>query len=265
MLEWAVFKKLIEFNPCKQVKMLSTADKSRIQILTVQETKALFPADWKTVWDDRVFYTLNRLASCTGMRMGELLGLKGDSVFESFIDVKGQYTRFGFGDTKSHKEREIPIHEELRRELEILVRENGAGYVFSHDGGKKPVSRPTVYKALYAAFDKIGIDAEQREERHLSMHGWRHFLNTELVMADVPESKMLDVIGHSSRKVNETYRHIDSKKMTEIIKVQGRLLETAQPDEDGAEIPEQEESLASKLQRLETAKAPGNDDIRQRP
>jgi hypothetical protein len=43
--------------------------------------------------------------------------------------------------------------------------------------------------------------------------------------------------------------------MTEIIKVQGRLLETNDTSEVGTEIPEQEESLASKLQRLEAVKA----------
>jgi integrase len=67
--------------------------------------KKLFPAQWETVWNSKLHYVLNKLAACTGMRHGELLGLRGEFVFETYIDVCAQYNRYGYGDVKTHKPR----------------------------------------------------------------------------------------------------------------------------------------------------------------
>jgi integrase len=84
---------------------------------------------------------------------------------------------------------------------------NGDGYLFSKDGGIKPVSRTTVYKAYFAALDKIGIDKAERSRRKLTFHGWRHFLNTTLLMANVSDSKVMGITGHASKKMKERYTH----------------------------------------------------------
>jgi integrase len=43
----------------------------------------------------------NFLAACTGMRIGEVLGLRGKYVFADFIRVQGQYGKHGYGPTKT--------------------------------------------------------------------------------------------------------------------------------------------------------------------
>jgi integrase len=174
MLGEAARQGIIKFNPCASVKILPEEFRE-IEILTPEEAAKLFPADWRSIWDDETFYILNMTAACTGMRFGEILGLRGEYLFSGYIHVAGQFGRHGYGDTKTHKPREIPISPEIEAALTRLKARNGEGYLFSADGGATPIVRKPVYAAFYAALDKIGIGKEQREKRRLSMHGWRHF------------------------------------------------------------------------------------------
>jgi integrase len=223
MLEEAKIKGIITSNPGKEVKNLPD-DSAKIKILTPEEMRALFPADWSTVWASETHCILNKLGACTGMRLGELLGLRGEYVFNGYISVVGQHTRYGYGDTKTRKSRDITIPKSVERDLLKLKRVNGDGYLFSEDGGKNPISRSVVYRVFFAALNKIGINAEQRKARKLSMHGWRHFLNTTLLMANVPDSKVMSITGHMTKEMKEHYTHFDTTKFTEVIDAQEKLM-----------------------------------------
>jgi site-specific recombinase XerD len=50
MLDEAVNRGILTSNPAKQVKELKAEEPERI-ILTLEEMRNLFPADWRTVWD----------------------------------------------------------------------------------------------------------------------------------------------------------------------------------------------------------------------
>jgi integrase len=78
-------------------------------ILTPEEVRALFPADWREVRADETLCVLNKLAACTGMRIGELPGLRGEYVFDGYVTVAWQYGKYGYGGTKTHMERKIPV------------------------------------------------------------------------------------------------------------------------------------------------------------
>jgi integrase len=225
MLEEAKLQGFIKSNPCVEIKFLPEEGKD-VEILTPEEVRALFPADWSSVWADETHCILNKLAACTGMRIGELLGLRGEYVFNGYITVAAQHGRYGYGDTKTHKTRNITIPKVVENDLLRLKDRNGAGYLFSKDGGGNPVSRTTVYKTFFAALDKIGIGDVERRKRKLSVHGWRHFLNTTLLMANVPDSKVMSITGHASKKMKEKYTHFDTTKFTEVIGVQEKLLLT---------------------------------------
>jgi site-specific recombinase XerD len=103
---------------------------------------------------------------------------------------------------------------------------NTGGYIFSKDGGKNPVSRCKVYQVFFAALEKIGINAEQRKERNLSMHGWRHFFNTTLLMANVSDSKVMSLTGHLTEESKKRYTHFDTTRFMEVVDVQEKLLAT---------------------------------------
>jgi integrase len=66
-------------------------------------------------------------------------------------------------------------------ELKELKRINGNRFVFSADGGATPIVRYTMYNHFYKALLNIGMSEDEISERHLHLHAWRHFLNTELI------------------------------------------------------------------------------------
>jgi integrase len=80
MLRWAAKKKLVPGgDPLIGVERLMN-DRKQIKIITQGEFKALFVNGWEKVWDnDLLRYTANKLAACTGMRCGEILGLRGET------------------------------------------------------------------------------------------------------------------------------------------------------------------------------------------
>jgi integrase len=230
MLDEAVNRKILSGNPAKEVRELKTEEPQRI-ILTLEELGKLFPADWTDVWDNAVIYKAHRLAACTGMRISELRGLRGEYVFDDYIYVCGQYTRHGYkAHTKTRQNRNIPITAAMRRELGDLIRPNGKGFVFSEDGGESPVTMERINRGFEKALENIGISHAERLKRNLSFHAWRHFFNTVLRMNDVADAKVQSVTGHRSKKMTDHYTHFDTRQFAEVRKVQTKLL-AAEPEE----------------------------------
>jgi integrase len=230
MMGEAARTKLLKENPCREVKELKEETIKR-EILTVEEVKKLFPLDWQRVWGSGLMYKANRLAACTGLRIGELRGLRGEYVFDDYIFITGQYTRFGYkNNTKTKENRNIPVTPVMRQELEGLLQANGNGYVFSDDGGETPVSVDRIRKQFDRALKAIGIGRAEKMERNLSFHAWRHFLNTLLRMSNVADSKVQSVTGHRSLAMTDHYTHFDTRKFAEVRDVQTELLALGKPE-----------------------------------
>jgi integrase len=235
MMGEAARQKLIKSNPCEEVKNLKAEEEGR-KIFTVEEARKLFPANWAAVWDTRVSCLANKLAACTGLRMGELRGLRREHIFDDYIFITGQYGHLGYvAHTKTKRNRNVPITPLMRLELEELLQANGEGYVFSDDGGEKPVSCNRLHKQYKNALERIGIQSKERVERKLSFHAWRHFLNTLLRMSNIADSKVQSVTGHMTMRMTEHYTHFDTRQFSEIRDVQAELLSVEKPGEAGAE------------------------------
>jgi integrase len=224
MLDEAVNRGVIQSNPAKEVRELKVEEPERV-ILTLEELRRLFPVNRETVWDNAVICKAHELAACTGMRISELRGLRGEYVFGDYIYVCGQYTRRGYkAHTKTKRNRNIPITSAMRRELDSLLEANGAGFVFSEDGGNTPVTMERINRGFEKALGNIGIGHKERLERNLSFHAWRHFFNTALRMGNVTDAKVQSVTGHRSKKMTDHYTHFDTRQFTEIREVQTKLL-----------------------------------------
>jgi integrase len=212
-------KEFIETNPCKGIARLAEKERD-VVILTPTETARLFAAEW----DSDMVFLVNKPAAFTGMRIGELLGLRSEFVHDDFIEVRARYnTKYGYGDVKNHKPRNVPIPAGLRAKLETLIERNGTGYVFSANGGETPVKRSDVSCGLSRALENIGIDCGEQKKRHLTLHSGRHYLNTTLVMAGVGDSKVMAVTGHQSLKMKAHYTHIRESDLSEVRDVQEKL------------------------------------------
>ena len=225
MMKEAVRLKLITSSPMDKIRKLITYTKE-VQILKNEEMHRLFPPDWKAIWDSYELYIFNKLAACTGMRLGEIIGLKSDRVHDTYIHVCTQYSKkYGLQPLKTKDSRNIPITPALHKDLLVLIGKSRGGFVFSESGGDKPVSHSRIYKETRRAFDRIGISGEDRKKRGLSLHHWRHFLNTALLMANVNTLKVQKVTGHKSMSMTRHYAHFDSRDFIEVLEVQKSILQ----------------------------------------
>jgi integrase len=224
MLIEAVNRGIITVNPAVAVKKLKN-DRKAIEIITPAEVRLLFPRQWGTVWgDNRISYLGNKLAVCTGMRASKIFGLRGEYIFDEYIHVCAQYDEYGCRSAKTKQKRNILLAPMIINELRQLAAENNNSYVFSLDGGETPVARRLMYNKFHKALRNIGMTQEEIKRRGLSMHGWRHFFNTTLQMANVALSKVQSVTGHKSDRMTEWYTHFDSRDFAEVRGVQEALL-----------------------------------------
>ena len=60
--------------------------------------------------------------------------------------------------------------DEVIDDLNKLKAVNGDGFLFSLNGGDKPVSRKHIWAGLRKALNNIGISDEEIEERGLNVH-----------------------------------------------------------------------------------------------
>jgi integrase len=237
MFAEAARRGLIKSNPCNNVKRLKN-NKKQIEIFTLEEVRKLFPQDYAAVWGDKeVAYAVNLLASVTGMRIGEVLGLRGEYVFDDYICVCGQYGVDGYKPfTKTKMDRSIPVLPDVLFVLRNLMGSNGQGFIFSLNGGATPVSRTYVARELNNALEKIGISREEIKQRGLTLHSWRHFLNTELQRQGLTVSQVQSVTGHKSLRMTEWYNHPDARNIPDVTKAQGAILggNGQKPSPDGS-------------------------------
>jgi integrase len=236
MLRWAAKKKVIQYDPTTEIEKLKN-DRKDISIITREEFKALFVGDWKTVWgNDLVVCAANKLAALTGMRSSEVLGLKGEFVFDDHIFLCNQYDRYGYRPTKTKEKHNIPLVENMVADLKELMKANGKGFVFSADGGVTPISHKILIKGFYRALGKIGMEKAEIKKRGLCLHAWRHFCNTELQKAGLSIRQVQAVTGHKSQRMTDWYSHFDASEFAEVPKVQNSLLgiEEEKPKPDNA-------------------------------
>jgi integrase len=237
MLIEAVARKVLTANPIEKMERLVN-DRKDIKIITPAEFKKLFVGKWQGVWDhDHISYTANKLAALTGMRACEVLGLRGGFVYDDHIYLCKQFDEYGYRDTKTKDKHNIPLPSGMINDLVELKRMNGEGFVFSLDGGATPMCRKTMYKDFHRALRNIGMSDDEIRERHLHLHAWRHFFNTELLKGGLTIVQAQAVTGHKSERMTEWYCHFDPAEFAKAKGVQERLLRP-ECEEAGGGAPE---------------------------
>jgi integrase len=258
MMKWAARKKYIVRDPFLDVEKLMK-DKKDKKIITQDEFKALFSDGWKKVWNnDLLLCTANKLAALTGMRVCEVLGLRGEFVFDDHIYVCAQHdNKYGYRDTKTKIKHHIPLTGSIVADLKKLMKVNGDGFLFSLTGGDKPVTVRHIYNGLRRALKNIGISDDEIAERKLNVHAWRHFCNTELQKAGLTIQKVQAVTGHKSERMTEHYTHFDPLEFGDVPKIQAALLRKKPKKQEGAE----KERPALSLYKPENGKAAGREKV----
>ena len=226
MLKEAVTQGIISHNPAEDVRPLPGKSKAR-GVLTGNEVKTLFAKEnisqfWK---GSMMYYTAALLAFCTGMRQGEIAALTGEDIFPGYIIVKHSWSKIdGLKTTKAKKERLVPIPDNLYQLLKNLRQSQENAFLFSKNGGKRPIRGQRLKDALYFALEKMGIDKKERKERNIVFHSSRHFANSQFIGAGISSVKTQQVIGHASNAMTENYLHLQLEQFQDIISVQQKIL-----------------------------------------
>ena len=134
------------------------------------------------------------LAMNTGMRRGEIFGLKWSNV-----QLSQQFLTVHASSAKSGKGRHIPLNGEA---LSVLTewKEQGltSNYVFEGDEGK-PLT--DIKKGWNKVLDEAKVES-------FRFHDLRHHFASKLVMAGVDLNTVRELLGHSDLKMTLRYAHL---------------------------------------------------------
>jgi integrase len=194
MLKEATRQGVIARDPSAFITGLAESPAER-GILSGEEIRKLFDEKKiEKVWAaDRKHFTLNPAAASTGLRMGELQALAVSSVQPDYLIVSQSWERrTGLKEgTKTAVGRLVPLPKKTSAQLTALIETSPyrepTDLVFYGADRNTPLSPRMTLDGLYGALERIGITAEEREERRITFHSHRHFLNTLLRTARVPD------------------------------------------------------------------------------
>lgn len=161
-----------------------------------------------------------RVLAGTGMRRGELLGLRWEDVAPGLLHVRHSIAVVRRGElilkpTKTHQTRRVPVGQTVVDALEEF--DHRSGYVFSDLGGEKPWNPDWLTGSFRRLCADLGIRA--------TLHGLRHFHVTELLRAGVPFTEVADRVGHEdSRMTLVVYRESIPDRSRDAADIMDRLL-----------------------------------------
>ncbi len=183
-MDWEMVEEYA-WKKVRKVKLLEENNK-RLRFLSQEECRLLI--DQCDVHLRPIVVT----ALNTGMRKGEILGLKWDNV-----DLVHRLILLQ--DTKNGERRELPINDTLMTNLKGLPRILGGQYVFYDPHTHKPYQ--DVKRSFNTAYKKVGI-------KDFHFHDLRHTFASHLVMAGVDLTTVKELLGHKSLAMTLRYAHL---------------------------------------------------------
>ena len=215
MFSFAVQEDWLEKNPCKRVKM-EKENNARDRILTAEEFDTL------QAHSSPHLQAVNLVAYHTGMRRGEILGLRWDRV-----DFRRGFVRLKAEDTKTNEGRIIPMTPELTAlfRCKYKVRRLHEDHVFLGEAGKPLQSTKTAFKA---ACRRAGIEG-------FRFHDFRHTALSNMRRAGIDHLTIMKMSGHKTMEVFKRYNSFSeadlqdsAKKLTLLLTLSHRPLEESQ-------------------------------------
>lgn len=152
------------------------------------------------------------IATYTGMRFSEILGLKYTDIENGVIKVKRQYYKGEIKKPKANSMRQIPIVPLLQKEIDLhkewhLKEDLNAQYVFTSENGKM-LEYGNVRRSLSRYYDHIGVPQKK-------IHAYRATFCTLLCRKGTPIQTAASLLGHKSIEVTAKYYtdvNMDDKK-----------------------------------------------------
>jgi len=176
----------------------------KFDFLTSDESRVLVSSAADNQW--RTFLLC---AVRTGMRMGEIIGLKWEDIDldARMINVRRAIVRKIETSPKNGKTRHVPISDDLWEALVSLGPKKG--YVFRREGNA-PVTRGMVWRALQTTLKRAGL-------RPIGVHVLRHTFASQLVMNGVSIRAVQEMLGHADLTMTMRYSHLSPSALHEAV------------------------------------------------
>ena len=177
-LVWAFRKEMIDRDVTTGITWFSDTSKER-QILTPEQAKAVFMINWP---DDRSRLA-SMLAMVTGMRAGEIQGLRVQDLGNECLYVRHSWNfEDGLKTTKNDECRivEVPFPSLIQDLINLAKRnpheQSMDSYIFWAElSSDKPMEQDIFLRDLRSALQKTGMSKES--VKGYTFHGWRHYFS----------------------------------------------------------------------------------------
>jgi integrase len=175
-------------KPARSVKLLKEPP-GRLRYLEVEEIEHLLDS----CKDPRSPYLrlIVVMALHTGMRLGEILGLRWD-------DIDLEHRLIMITKTKNYERKTIPINEMLYEELARLPKHVMSPYLFCHPDGALILR---IDRSFHSALKRAGIEG-------FRFHDLRHTFASHLAMRGQPLETIGALLGHKDSKMTKRYAHL---------------------------------------------------------
>ena len=193
LFEYAVAYDIVQKNYAKDLEITEKVEKTGA-VFTEEEIKLL----WENKDDQMAQYTL--ILIYTGLRIGELLAMKGDTIY---LD-KGYMV--GGSKTEAGKDRVIPLHDKIIPLIEQNLTNNYL--VYSNRGGAFTYSgmKPRFQKLM----DKLNMNHK--------IHDTRKTAVSIMHSAGIPMETVRMIVGHSAKGITEAvYLYKEPQELVDAI------------------------------------------------
>jgi integrase len=204
-LKWAFHRGMINADVSSGHTKFSGGVAER-QILTPELAAAVF----RVTWNDERARLANMLAMVTGMRAGEIQGLRVQDLGKDCLYIRHSWNFMdGLKTTKNNECRTVEVpFPAIIQDLLNLARRNPHGtgmdgYVFWAElSADKPMEAEIFLRDLRAALVKTGMSKESANV--YTFHGWRHYF-TAYMRERVNEKLLQSQTGHKTLAMLKHY------------------------------------------------------------
>jgi integrase len=195
-------------NPVKLAdRPVIKSTETRIKFLEQTELEQLLAAPYPPDAFGSIEPTLYLTAAMTGLRQGELLGLRWRDIdFDARrLRVVSPYVRGEFGDPKSEGSgRSVPLASRVIDAMRELREQSAYAHdgelVFAHPESGNPLDRSKLVRRFKRATERADV-------RRITFHELRHTFGTRMAASGVALRTIQHWMGHADAKTTQVYAH----------------------------------------------------------
>lgn len=192
-------------NPCKGVKMFKE-NNERVRFLEKEQIERLLANCCEHL------KPIVKVALNTGMRKGEILGLK-------WRDIDIEHKTIHLLNTKIGEKRYIPMNTVVIKTIISVLKHKDSPYIFCNQAGE-PYG--DIKKSWLTAVKKASII-------DFHFHDLRHTFASQLVMSGVDLNTVRDLLGHKSLEMTLRYSHLSPDHRQRAVDTLARRMDTVWP------------------------------------